>query len=100
MTVIINVTGPCLIGFLTVALTRWMPHSNIRLMVITGFLGDYTTFSTFENDALALWERREGILMAANLKQSAGPAAVAVRTRRVSDDPSRSKSCPRLREGH
>jgi fluoride exporter len=66
-TVIINVTGSFLIGFLTVALTRWMPRPNIRLMVITGFLGGYTTFSTFENDALSLWERGEGGLMAANV---------------------------------
>ncbi len=81
-TVIINVTGSFLIGFLAVVLTRWMPHPNIRLMVITGFLGGYTTFSTFENDALTLWERGEGILMAANLIGSvtAGFAAVLLGT--------------------
>ena len=81
-TVVINVTGSFLIGFLTVVLTRWMPHPNIRLMVITGFLGGYTTFSTFENDALILWERGEGILMAANLIGSvtAGFAAVVLGT--------------------
>ena len=81
-TVIINVTGSFLIGFLTVVLTRWMPHPNLRLMVITGFLGGYTTFSTFENDALTLWERGEGILMAANLIGSvtAGFAAVLLGT--------------------
>jgi fluoride exporter len=81
-TVIINVTGSFLIGLLTVVLTRWMPHPNIRLMVITGFLGGYTTFSTFENDALTLWERGEGILMAANLIGSVviGFAAVVLGT--------------------
>jgi fluoride exporter len=66
-TVAINVSGSFLIGFLAVALSRWMPHPNVRLLVITGFLGGYTTFSTFENDALTLWERGERILMAANL---------------------------------
>ena len=81
-TVIINVSGSFLIGLLTVVLTRWMPHPNIRLMVITGFLGGYTTFSTFENDALNLWERGEGILMAANLIGSVtvGFAAVVLGT--------------------
>jgi fluoride exporter len=81
-TVIINVTGSFLVGFLTVVLTRWMPHANIRLMVITGFLGGYTTFSTFENDALTLWERGEGILMAGNLIGSvaAGFGAVLLGT--------------------
>jgi CrcB protein len=74
----INITGSFLVGFLTIALTRWMPHPNIRLMLITGFLGGYTTFSTFENDSLTLWERGEGMLMAANLIGSvtAGLAAV------------------------
>jgi fluoride exporter len=66
-TVAINVSGSFLIGFLAVALSRWMPHPNVRLLIITGFFGGYTTFSTFENDALTLWERGERILMAANL---------------------------------
>ena len=81
-TVTINVSGSFLIGFLTVALTRWMPHPNLRLMVVTGFLGGYTTFSTFENDALILWERGESILMAANVIGSvaAGFAAVVLGT--------------------
>jgi CrcB protein len=81
-TVTINVSGSFLIGFLTVFLTRWMPHPNIRLLVITGFLGGYTTFSTFENDALALWERGENSLMLANLLGSvaAGFAAVVLGT--------------------
>jgi CrcB-like protein, Camphor Resistance (CrcB) len=59
-----------------------MPHPNLRLMVITGFLGGYTTFSTFENDALTLWERGEGILMAVNVIGSvtAGFAAVLLGT--------------------
>ena len=59
-TVIINISGSFLIGLLTVMLTRWMPHPNIRLMVITGFLGGYTTFSTFENDALYFVGARRG----------------------------------------
>ncbi len=89
-TVVINVTGSFAIGFLTVALTRWMPHPSFRLLLITGFLGGYTTFSTFEYDALTLWERGERRLMAANLIGSvaAGLAAVwlgAVLARSVAD---------------
>ena len=77
-TVAINVTGSFLIGFLSVVLARWLPHPNIRLLVITGFLGGYTTFSTFENDALTLWERGEGVLMAANVVGSVALGFVAV----------------------
>jgi fluoride exporter len=77
-TVVINVTGSFAIGFLTVVLTRWLPHPNFRLMLITGFLGGYTTFSTFEHDALTLWERGERALMTTNLVGSVviGLAAV------------------------
>lgn len=78
----INVSGSFLIGFLTVALARWLPHPNARLLVITGFLGGYTTFSTFESESLSLWERGEGLLMGTNLIGSvaAGFAAVLLGT--------------------
>ncbi len=66
-TVVINVSGSFAIGFMAAAFTRWMPHPNVRLLLITGFLGGYTTFSTFEYDTLTLWERGEHALMAANL---------------------------------
>jgi CrcB protein len=58
-TLVINVTGSFLIGFLTIVLARWLPHPNMRLLVITGFLGGYTTFSTFAFESLNLWERGE-----------------------------------------
>jgi len=77
-TVAINVSGSFAIGFLAAALTRWLPHPHVRLLLITGFLGGYTTFSTFEYDTLTLWERGERTLMAANLLGSVviGLAAV------------------------
>jgi fluoride exporter len=77
-TAAINVSGSFLIGFLTIALTRWMPHPNFRLLIITGFLGGYTTFSTFENDNLTLWERGEGWLMSGYVIGSVGLGFAAV----------------------
>jgi CrcB protein len=77
-TVVINVSGSFLIGLLSVALTRWMPHPHIRLMVITGFLGGYTTFSTFEYDTLILWERGDILLTAANVIGSVAVGFLAV----------------------
>ncbi len=74
----INISGSFLIGFFTVALTRWMPYPNARLLVITGFLGGYTTFSTFANESLSLWERGEGLLMGANLVGSVAAGFMAV----------------------
>ncbi len=56
-TLFINVTGAFAIGLLAVLLSRWMPHPEIRLLVVVGFLGGYTTFSSYAAEAMALWER-------------------------------------------
>jgi CrcB protein len=103
-TVVINVSGSFAIGFLTVALARWLSHPNIRLLLITGFLGGYTTFSTFEYDTLVLWERGESRLMAANVLGSvvAGLAAVwlgTVLARALSDRVGAPVSAPAARTG-
>lgn len=58
-TLAINVSGCFAIGFLTTALARWLPHPNARLLVLVGFLGGYTTFSSFAFESVALWEHGE-----------------------------------------
>lgn len=60
-TLLINVTGSFAIGVLTVLLARWLPHPNHRLMLITGLLGGYTTYSSFAFESLMLWERGERV---------------------------------------
>ena len=47
-TFVINVTGAFLIGLLMALLAEIEPHPNWRLFLVTGVLGGYTTFSTFE----------------------------------------------------
>src|ERR1700686_1707834 len=48
-TMVVNVTGCFLIGLIMTLLTeRWQPHPNWRLVLVVGFLGGYTTFSSFE----------------------------------------------------
>lgn len=45
----INVTGSFLIGVLMTLLTeRFQTHANWRFLLVVGFLGGYTTFSSFE----------------------------------------------------
>ena len=48
-TFLINVTGSFAIGILmTILAGSLRPHPNWRLLLVVGFLGGYTTFSTFE----------------------------------------------------
>ena len=58
-TMAINVSGSLLIGLLAGLLGAMEAGQNLRLFLITGILGGYTTFSAFSLDALTLWERGE-----------------------------------------
>ena len=50
----VNVTGCFLIGLIMTLLTeRLQPHPNWRLALVVGFLGGYTTFSSFEWETFA-----------------------------------------------
>ena len=56
-TIIINITGCALIGFfgtLTLAHGRYPVSENMRLFVMTGICGGYTTFSAFSLQTLDL----------------------------------------------
>ena len=59
-TLSINVIGSFLMGFLFIlTLERLMIPPNVRVGVLTGVLGGYTTFSTFEMETLLLAENGE-----------------------------------------
>ncbi len=78
-TVTINVTGSFAIGFLAIILAhRWPDHPLARLFLVTGFLGGYTTFSSFAFESLELWEDGEKTLSAANTVGSVIGGLVAV----------------------
>jgi CrcB protein len=48
-TFLINITGSFLIGILMTLFTeRWQSSHNLRLFLVVGVLGGYTTFSSFE----------------------------------------------------
>ena len=47
-TMLVNVTGCFLIGLIMTLLTERQPHPYWRLVLVVGFLGGYTTFSSFE----------------------------------------------------
>ena len=52
-TFVVNLSGSFLIGLVMTLLTeRFPPHPNLRLFLIVGVLGGYTTFSSFEYETL------------------------------------------------
>ncbi len=65
-TFVINVTGSFLIGLLMTLLTeRFAPHPYWRFLLVVGFLGGYTTFSSFEWEMLFAAKNGSGWIAAA-----------------------------------
>lgn len=53
-TAFINITGSFLIGFAMTFLTERTMNPNWRFLLVVGFLGGYTTFSSFQWETLSL----------------------------------------------
>ena len=59
-TLVVNVTGSIALGFvLRFALGSPSFSPEMRVLLTTGFLGGYTTFSTFSYEAITLLQRGE-----------------------------------------
>lgn len=53
-TLAVNVTGSLALGFVLVWLQSVAPSANVRDLIAVGFLGSFTTFSTFSYETFAL----------------------------------------------
>jgi len=61
-TLSINVLGSFAMGFLFIeTLERLTTSPTLRVGILTGFLGGFTTFSTFEMETLLLTEQGDGL---------------------------------------
>lgn len=59
-TAIVNLSGSFLLGFLATRLTGGLPvAAEVRLFVLVGVLGSFTTFSTFSFETLELIRANE-----------------------------------------
>lgn len=54
----VNVLGCFAMGVLIACFTLiWNPSQEVKLFLLTGFLGAFTTFSAFSLDVMTLWSR-------------------------------------------
>ncbi|MEM8627487.1 MAG: fluoride efflux transporter CrcB [Pseudomonadota bacterium] len=85
-TIAVNVVGSLAMGLVMAWLVARFalpgglsdPGNSVRLLLATGILGGFTTFSAFALDAVVLWERGAVTLAAAYVMLSVGGSIAAV----------------------
>jgi len=59
-TLTVNLVGSFVMGLLFAVFAHvWQPPQGLRLFLVTGVLGGFTTFSSFSLDAVTLLERQD-----------------------------------------
>ncbi len=59
-TLFVNIVGSLLMGVLIELIAlRWSPSPELRVLLVTGFLGGFTTFSAFSLDVALMVEKGE-----------------------------------------
>jgi CrcB protein len=78
-TLLINITGSLVVGFFFVFSTeRVLLDPRWRLLVVIGFCGSYTTFSSYAFESFALMEQRQWLLTGINIVASNALCLAAV----------------------
>jgi fluoride exporter len=75
----VNVTGCLVLGaLLTLIIERWPPSRYVRAFAVIGFLGAYTTFSTYTVEAVTLTKDNHADIAAAYVVASLVVGLVAL----------------------
>ena len=74
----VNVIGSLLIGLLVGLTTKGIVSPEMKLLLVTGFCGGFTTFSTFANESFALMKAGDMMMTALYVAASVIAGIVAV----------------------
>lgn len=67
-TLLINVLGSMVVGFFMIWTTeRVLADPRWRLLVVVGFCGSFTTFSSYSFESMSLFDRGQWLLATANI---------------------------------
>jgi len=76
-TLLVNLLGSGLIGIAYVMIERQLLHPDWRAVLMVGFLGAFTTFSTFSLESITLIENGRPMLALTYMAGSAGLCVLA-----------------------
>jgi fluoride exporter len=78
-TLMVNITGAFILGLLVGLLaSHGTDNTNLRLLLATGLLGGFTTFSAFSLETITLLERNQPALAIAYVLASVAGALLAL----------------------
>ena len=77
-TFIVNILGSLLIGFLVGFVSKGVLSPEMKLLLVTGFCGGFTTFSTFANESFGMMKAGDALLMALYIAASVIVSIMAV----------------------
>jgi len=77
-TLTVNLLGSLLIGFLVGLVAKGTLSPEMKLLLVTGFCGGFTTFSTFANESFTMMKAGDALLTAVYIGASVALGILAV----------------------
>ncbi|MBO6017991.1 MAG: fluoride efflux transporter CrcB [Prevotella sp.] len=74
----VNILGSLLIGLLVGLVSKGMLSPELKLLLVTGFCGGFTTFSTFANESFSMVKAGDILLTALYVGASVFVGVIAV----------------------